>query len=235
MQSGKRKIKLAVVDDHNLFRKGLIKLIMLGDSEDKYEILFEAENGLELKSKIGPSCMPDIVLMDIDMPDMDGYETVSWLNSYHPEVAVLVITMFENEEGVLRMLRLRIRGYLSKHIEVEDMTSALEAISNKGYFYAGFVTDIISNQLNGQGLRPENLNGRDNKPKFSETELTLIRLACTEMTYVEIADQMNISPKTVDGYRDTLFRKLGVKSRVSLAMYAVQHGLVKFDPPHSAN
>ncbi|MFC0518954.1 response regulator [Mucilaginibacter angelicae] len=225
MLTEKRKIKLAVVDDHNLFRKGLIKLIMLADTEEKYEVLFEAESGSDLKNKLSAAAMPDIVLMDIDMPDMDGYQSVEWLNRYHPDIAILIISMFESEEGVLRMLRLGIKGYLSKDIEVEDINRALEAISNKGLFYADFVSGIIAQQMQG---KPSAGGTAVIKPAFSETELTLISLVCTELTYVEIAERMHVSPKTVDGYRDALFRKLGVKSRVGLAMYAVQQGIVRF-------
>jgi DNA-binding NarL/FixJ family response regulator len=225
MLTEKRKIKLAVVDDHNLFRKGLIKLIMLADTEEKYEVLFEAESGNDLKNKLSAALMPDIVLMDIDMPDMDGYQAVEWLNRYHPDIAILVISMFEKEEGVLRMLRLGIKGYLSKDIEVEDINRALEAISNKGLFYADFVSGIINQQMQGKAAAGSQAVV---KPAFSETELTLISLVCTELTYVEIAERMHVSPKTVDGYRDALFRRLNVKSRVGLAMYAVQQGLVRF-------
>ena len=225
----KKQIKLAVVDDHNLFRKGLIKLITLADKEGKYDVIFEAESGTDLKAKLNAEQRPDIILMDIDMPDMNGYEAVEWLNKYHPDIAVLVISMFEKEDGVLRMLRLGISGYLSKDIEVEDMNRALEAISNKGLFYADFVTAIINQQLQGQGSNAAAQKAKADEVVFTETDLTLIRLACTELTYVQIADQMNISPKTVDGYRDNLFRRLGIKSRVSLAMYAVRHRLVDFE------
>ncbi len=225
MLTEKKTIKLVVVDDHNLFRKGLIKLITLADTEEKYEVLFEAESGNDLKNKLSAELMPDIVLMDIDMPEMDGYQAVEWLNRYHPDIAILVISMFEKEEGVLRMLRLGIRGYLSKDIEVEDINRALEAISNKGYFYADFVSGIINQQMQGKPTAGSQVVA---KPSFSETELKLISLVCTELTYVEIADRMHVSPKTVDGYRDALFRKLGVKTRVGLAMYAVQQGIVRF-------
>ena len=121
MIADKKKITLAIVDDHNLFRKGLIKLINLGDKENKYVILFEAENGEDLKLKLNNLDLPDIILMDIEMPDMDGYEAVSWLQKFHPDINILVISMFESEETVVRMLRLGIKGYLSKDIEVEDM------------------------------------------------------------------------------------------------------------------
>jgi two-component system invasion response regulator UvrY len=221
--SDKKQTKLAIVDDHNLFRKGLIKLISLGDSEGKYAILFEAENGEDLKRKLDNQNLPDIVLMDIDMPEADGFEAVGWLRKYYPGVLVLVISMLQQDDAVLRMLRLGVKGYLSKDIEVEDMNMALEAISNKGLYYSDFVSEIMTSAMQGDLVDP----GMPTGTEFSENERELMKYACTEMTYYEIASVMHVSPKTVDGYRDGLFKKLGVKSRVSLAMYAVRNGIVK--------
>lgn len=224
MKAPTDKVNIALVDDHNLFRKGLIKLINLGDTQKKFQILFEAENGNDLKTKLDSNNLPEIILLDINMPDMDGYETVQWLGRSFPDIRVLVISMIETEESILRMLRMGVKGYLSKDIEVEDMHRALDAISGNGLYYSDLVSKVIAQNLNQeekkvqQGISAVQLN---------ELELKFIKLACTEMTYQEIADKMNLSPKTIDGYRDNLFRKLKVKSRVSLAMYAVKNGIVK--------
>src|SRR5690606_33631587 len=110
MKSLVTTLSIALVDDHNLFRKGLIKLINLGDKERRYNILFEAESGLDLKEKMKQPPFPDIILMDIDMPDMDGFESVEWLQRTHPSVKILVISMVESEQEILRMLRLGVKG-----------------------------------------------------------------------------------------------------------------------------
>lgn len=222
-QTSKTKIRLGLVDDHNLFRKGLIKLVNLGDHENKYEIQFEAENGSDLKDKIDRKRLPDIIMMDIDMPDMDGFETVAWLNKYFPSVKVLVISMLETEEAIVRMLRLGVKGYLSKDIEVEDMHIALNAIAEKGFYYSDLVATIMAKQIqqgDTSASKPIQFN-------LTENEIEFIKLACTDLTYQQIADKMHLSPKTVDGYRETVFGKLNVKSRVALAMSAVKNGLVK--------
>jgi two-component system, NarL family, invasion response regulator UvrY len=227
--TAKADIKLAIVDDHNLFRKGLMKLISLGDKDNKYTVLFEAENGNDLKDKLNRKTPPDIILMDIDMPDMDGFETVEWLQKHFPDINILVISMFESEESVIRMLRLGVKGYLSKDIEVEDMHMALEAIANKGFYYTDFISGIMAHTIQNNSFNKyakgekcvEILN------ELAENEREFLKLACTEMTYQKIADKMCLSPKTIDGYREALFQKFNVKSRVSLAMYAVKHGLVK--------
>jgi two-component system, NarL family, invasion response regulator UvrY len=219
------QINIAIVDDHNLFRKGLIKLISLVDSERKYVILFEAENGINLQEQLKREPLPHIVLMDINMPDMDGFEAVDWLRRNYPDISILVVSMIESEEAILRMLRMGVKGYLSKDIEVEDMHRALEAISGKGYYYSEFVSGVMAQNLLDNSY--ENTVKPKKKPDLNQNELEFIRLACTEMTYHQIADKMNLSPKTIDGYRESLFHKFNVKSRVSLAMYAVKNGMVE--------
>lgn len=221
----RNKYKIAIVDDHNLFRKGLIKLISLGDTDNIYSVIFEAEDGIDLKEKLNKNFQPDVILMDIDMPDMDGYETVSWLQKNYPDINILVVSMFESEEAIIKMLRLGVKGYLSKDIEVEDMHAALQAIVNKGFYYSEFVSSVMAQNL--QNDSDGNVNNTKLQFNISANELEFIKLACTELTYTQIADNMNLSPKTIDGYREALFRKLKVKSRVSLAMYAVKNNIVK--------
>lgn len=216
-----KSLNIALVDDHNLFRKGLIKLVNLGDTQNKYNILFEAENGNDLKGKMTMPPFPDIILMDIDMPDMNGFETVDWLQRTHPTVKVLVISMMETENAILRMLRLGVKGFLSKDIEVEDMHRALEAIVNNGYYYSDIATEVMNQSLSGIDKR------NTTAAHFSENEREFLKLATTEMTYQQIADKMNLSPKTIDGYREALFQRLNVKTRVTLALYAVKHGIVQ--------
>jgi two-component system, NarL family, invasion response regulator UvrY len=224
MSDLKKQVKLAIVDDHNLFRKGLIKLINLGDDENKYTVIFEAENGNDLKEKLSKKSLPDIILMDIDMPDMDGFEAVAWLQKYYPDINILVVSMFEDEESILRMLRLKVKGYLSKDIEVEDMHMALETIIQKGFYYSDFVSGIMADSIQ------KNLSAEIREDAFkdiSEKEREFIKLACTELTYQQIADKMNLSPKTIEGYREALFQRYSFKNRVSLAMFAVKNGIVK--------
>jgi len=217
----KSKISIAIVDDHNLFRKGLIKLINLGDHNSNYVIVFEAENGTDLKEKLDQEKVPDIVLMDIDMPDMNGFEAVDWLRKYYPTVSILVISMLETEEAIIKMLRLGVKGYLSKDIEVEDMHAALQAIANKGFYYSDFVSGIMAQNIQNNGEIKSNF-----EKNLSKNEREFLEFACSELTYHQIADKMNLSPKTIDGYREALFRKFNVKNRVSLALYAVKNGYV---------
>lgn len=217
-----QKVKLALVDDHTLFRKGLISLIEM--VSDTYVILFEANSGTDLQKKIAKDNQPDIVLMDIHMPDMDGFDTVQWLNEYYPYTKILVVSMLQKEEMIVKMLRLGVKGYLCKDVEPKELSEALHSIMNKGYYYTDFITGKLVHSL-------QSADGDDSTRKgielINDREMEFLRLACSELTYNEIASKMFLSPKTIDGYRNALFEKLSVKSRVGLALYAVKHGLVK--------
>jgi DNA-binding NarL/FixJ family response regulator len=229
MQQGKQKFNIAIVDDHNLFRKGLIKLINMGDKENRFNILFEAESGTDLIEKL-KKFKPDIILMDIDMPDMDGYETVAWLRKYHSDISILVVSMFETKEAVVRMIRLGVQGYLSKDIEVEDMHMALDGIANKGFYYSYFISDVMVNAIKNNDFNSTFTDSSEKNEvwnSLSENEREFLKLSCTEMTYQQIADKMALSPKTIDGYREALFKQLKIKNRVALVIYAIKNGLVK--------
>jgi len=215
-------VTLALVDDHTLFRKGLISLIeMVGN---QYSILFEADNGIDLQQKIKKDNPPDIILMDINMPGMDGFASVGWLNENYPLIKILVVSMIEKEETIVKMLKLGVKGYLCKDVEPKELGEALNAIINKGFYYTDFITGKLVHSLqNGQEVSAKNnaLN------LMNDREKDFLQLACSEYTYNEIAAKMFLSPKTIDGYRNSLFEKLNVKSRVGLALFAVKHGLVQ--------
>jgi len=215
------KIKVALVDDHRLFRKGMLSLLEMISGE--IEVLFEADNGIDMQRKIDVGQLPDIILMDISMPEMDGFESVSWLNEHHPSIKVLVVSMVESEESVIRMLKLGVKGYLCKDVEPQELSNALSAIKSQGFYYTDFITGKLVHTLQ----QDANIAQAQHDMALSKKEVTFIQLACSDMTYIDIANQMFLSPKTVDGYRNGLFEKLQVKSRVGLALYAVKHGYIK--------
>lgn len=218
----KNGISIAIVDDHTLFRKGLVSLIEI--IEKDITILFEADNGLDMQQKISAAHLPDIVLMDINMPGMDGFAAVEWLSKNHPTIKVLVVSMVETEEGIMRMLKLGVKGYLSKDVEPDELNSALTAIINKGFYYTDFITGKLVHTL--QSEKAES-GQQDIIAKLNDKERRFIQLACSDLTYNEVAARMFLSPKTVDGYRNAMFEKLNVRSRVAMALYAVKHGIVK--------
>ncbi|MBX3240176.1 MAG: response regulator transcription factor [Chitinophagaceae bacterium] len=220
--TGKPIPTLALVDDHTLFRKGMINLISMVNAN--YNILFEADNGEDLQKKISKDNQPDILLMDINMPHMDGFATVEWLREHYPLVNVLVVSMIQKEEAIVKMLKLGVKGYVCKDIEPRELGEALHSIANKGFYYTDFITGKLVHSLQ----LGESANGASSMlPVMNDREKDFLKLACTEFTYNEIAAKMFVSPKTVDGYRNSLFEKLNVKSRVGLALYAVKHGFVQ--------
>ena len=219
---GKPAVTLALVDDHPLFRKGLISLITMLDKD--YIVLFEAANGADLQKKLNPAQQPDILLLDINMPGMDGFATVNWLNDNYPLIKILIVSMIEKEEPIIRMLKLGVKGYLCKDVEPEVLAEALYSVLNKGFYYTDFITGKLVHSLQSD-------KGADNMSSginiMTAQEQIFLKHACSELTYNEIARKMFLSPKTIDGYRNSLFEKLNVKSRVGLALFAVKHSLVQ--------
>lgn len=212
---------IVLTDDHVLLRNGLAALVKnLG-----HTVLFEADNGNDFIEKLSAGNIPDIVLMDINMPKMDGYETTGWLKKNHPKVKVLALSMYDNENAIIRMLKSGAKGYILKDSDPSELRTAIECIITKGFHY--------SDQVNGKIM--DALNRMDDEQRSVKTSMVLnerekefLKYSCTELTYREIADKMHLSPRTIDGYRDTLFEKLEVKTRVGLVMYAIKNGMVNF-------
>jgi two-component system invasion response regulator UvrY len=214
------KIKVALADDHVLLRRGLANLI---DSFNEYSVVFEADNGLEFQKKITKENLPDLVLLDINMPKMDGFTTAQWLKQTFPLVKIMALSMYDNENSIIRMFKAGARGYILKDCEPHELKAALDSIMQKGYFYSELVTGKLIHTIN----KMEDDDQVNSFSKLNEKEIQFLKLACTEMTYKEIADQMNLSPRTIDGYRDALFDKLNLKTRVGLVIYAIKNGVVQ--------
>ena len=211
------KHTLAIVDDHLLFGSSLEKLI---NSFDEFSVLFKARNGVELQKELTQQrSLPDIILLDYNMPVMNGYDTVKWLTQNHPKIKVLALSVEDNEKIILKMIREGAKGYFLKDIHPDELKDALHIVMEKGYYYSEAVTASMVNALHP--------NSGDAPLKLKENELTFLQLACSEMTYKEIADIMNLSPKTIDGYRQELFNKLRIKNRVGLVIYALKNNLIE--------
>jgi two-component system, NarL family, invasion response regulator UvrY len=211
---------IALADDHVLLRKGLASLVQnLG-----YTVVLETDNGQELIDKLkAGAAEPDLILMDINMPVKDGYETTRWLKENKPLIKVLALSMYDDENAIMKMLRSGARGYILKDSEPGELRAALDAIVNKGYYYSELVTGKLIHSMN----KADDEAAAGNTSKLSEREIDFLKLACSELTYKEIAAQMHLSPRTIDGYRDALFEKLNIKTRTGLAIYAIKNGIIK--------
>ena len=210
---------MALVDDHALLRNGLASLIR----ELGYKVLFECGNGDELIKTLSSNADPDIILLDINMPKKDGYETALWLKSHKPLIKILALSMYDDEAAIIKMLKNGAGGYILKDTDPSELKRALESLTIKGYYYSEMVTGRLIHSINNID---DNIESKT-KIILSNRETDFLKLAATEMTYKEIADVMHVSPRAVDGYREFLFEKLDVKSRVGLVLYAIKSGLVK--------
>jgi two-component system invasion response regulator UvrY len=214
---------VVLVDDHVLLRNGLASLIR---GFGRFDVLFEASDGKDLIRQLRISRCPDVILLDIGMPEMDGYETACYLRRHYPEIRVLALSMSDTDNSIVRMLKNGAKGYILKDIDSAGLQRALDSVVDKGYYYSEMVTEKLIDTISHLDEPEQRLR---ELLLLNERELEFIKLVCTEWTYKEIADRMYLSPRTIDGYRDALFEKLNVRTRVGLAMYAVKNGIVSLD------
>lgn len=205
--------KIAIVDDHILIANALTVLI---ENFPKYSVLFTAENGKHLIEKFKvPKNIPDIVLLDISMPEMDGFETAKWIKVHHPEVLIVALSAQNDDQSLINMVKAGAKGYLIKNIHPTALEKALDSLVANGYYYPDWAANKVFASLSDDKIK---------QISFSAREVEFLKFCCTEMTYKEIAEKMFCSVHTVEGYRDNLFEKLGLKTRVGLAVYAMKNG-----------
>jgi DNA-binding NarL/FixJ family response regulator len=214
-----RNITIAMVDDHVLLRNALASLI---NSFGDCKVIYQSNNGSEFLSSIKPDLIPDVVLLDLNMPVMDGFETATWLRDNLPEVRVLMLTMYDSELTLIRLLQAGVKGFLKKDIEPSELKFAIHSVVSSGYYYSTQTAGRLANLFRNNDK--DNLKLRN--AMLEDQEIVFLRLACTDLTYKEIAQNMKLSPRSVDALRDHLFMKLDVKSRVGLAMVAIRHGVI---------
>lgn len=218
----KKTTSLALVDDHTLLRNGLASLV---NSFEGYEVLFEADNGREFIEQLKKYRAPEIVLLDITMPEMNGFETADWIRINKPSIKILVLSVMDTDSIIISMLKKGARGYLLKDSKPQIFRQALESIRDTGFY----MNELVSNKmLNYVTHEESNTNKETNLiSQLTDKEIAFLQLACTEMTYKEIAEAMKLSPRTIDGYRDDLLKKLNVQSRIGLVTFSIKHGLYK--------
>ncbi len=207
---------LAIVDDHILIAKAIAGVI---DNFPNYHVLYEAENGKALIDKFkNPKNIPEVVLLDITMPVMDGFETAKWIRENHPGVLILALSMQSDDLSLIKMIKSGANGYLLKNIHPVELNKALDELVTKGFYYPEWAASKIFSSLTAD--QPSKVP----KILISDRENEFLSYCCTEMTYKEIGEKMFCSTRTVEGYRDALFDKLGLKTRVGLAVYSIKSG-----------
>jgi two-component system, NarL family, invasion response regulator UvrY len=218
-KANKELIRVALVDDHILLRDALASVI---NTFEGFEVSHLAENGQDLIDKLSKGQFPDVIILDLNMPRMDGYETAKWLHINYPSVVLLVLTMYDTEVALIRLLNAGVKGFVKKDVHPHELKQALQAVAKDGYYYS----QDTSLRLIGLFRKDDaNMRGLESA-LLSDTEIEFLKLSCTDLTYREIADKMSCSARAIDGYRDALFEKLDVKSRVGLVVFAIRHGIV---------
>jgi DNA-binding NarL/FixJ family response regulator len=214
--------KIVLVDDHVLLRNGLCNII---SSFPGYSVLFEADNGKDFIRQLHANNLPDMVLLDVSMPEMNGYETANWLLKNYPAIPILVLSMFNEEKCIIKMLQLGVKGYILKDIKPLELLHALDMVYEKGMYFNELLYNNLVHTIKNGVCEPE--DPYQKLINLPEREKEFLKWACTEKTLKEIAAEMCLSPRTIDGYRDNLFEKLNVTSRVGLVLFALRTEVVK--------
>jgi len=211
---------IVIADDHVLIAKALSAII---DTFRKYRVLYEVSGGIELIEQFKTQQhIPDIVLLDINMPGMDGFETAQWLTEHHPAIMILALSMQDDEQTLIRMMKAGAKGYLLKNIHPTELEKALDSLVERGVYYSDTqVSKAMSHLV--QSVQDPKITLQ----QLNEREKQFLQYAATELTYKEIGEKMYCSPRTVESYRDALFEKLHLKTRVGLVVYGIKNGLIK--------
>lgn len=214
-------LNIMLVDDHILLRDALAALI---NNFDGFRVCGLAANGVEALAAIKKGPVPDIVILDLNMPEMDGYQTTRWISQHYPEMLILILTMYDSEIALIRLLQEGVRGFLKKDIHPSDLRHALTSVVEDGYYYSG----STSNKLASLFRKGKGQDSKLEKAMLTTVEIEFLHHISSDKTYKEVAQEMNLTTRVVDNYREALFEKLDVKSRVGLVIYAIKHGIVSF-------
>jgi two-component system, NarL family, response regulator NreC len=216
------KIRLLLADDHVVVRSGLRMLLQ---AREDIEIVGEAENGREAVEKVR-ALQPDVVLMDVQMPDMNGIEATRRIKQVAPNTAVLALTMHEDDHYFFEMLHAGASGYVPKRAAPDELVKALHTVHQGNVFlYPSLATRLVQDYLQRAESGDQPLVHDDLTPR----ELEVLTLIAEGMTNAEIADRLVISVKTVDRHRENIMRKLNLHNRIDLVKYALRMGLIDLE------
>jgi DNA-binding NarL/FixJ family response regulator len=212
-------IKVAIADDHKIFRKGVILSLR---SYTNISFVLEADNGEELLAGLAQNT-PDVVLMDLRMPQKDGIETTKEISRKYPDIRVLILTMYEDERFVAHLMENGANGYLLKSADPAEIRKAIMEVMARGYYLNNFVNRVL---LKKSHARSKAIPSLSTEVQLNDKEREVIRLMCMEYTAAEIAQKMEISPRTVEAIKDRLMERFGTKNTAGLVFFAVKNNLV---------
>ena len=206
---------IVIVDDHILIANALAEII---SKFKDFNVVYTCENGKDLQQKINSTIKPDIILLDVSMPEMDGFETAKWLSETYPDILIMALSMQNDDASLIKMIKNGAKGYMLKNIQPLELEISLQKLIKKGRYFPEWASIKVFESLNDKDTDDKN------NIKLSNREIEFLKYSTTEMSYKEMAEKMFCSPRTVENYRDSLFTKLGLKTRVGLAVYAIKNG-----------
>lgn len=214
-------IKISIVDDHKIFREGLKST--LGDYRG-IQLISESCNGQQIVEKLAHE-KPDVVLMDMKMPIMDGIQATAQITQHFKTVKVLALSMFDDDKYILSMMKSGARGYLLKSAEPDEIVEAIRSVHEKGFYFNDHLSLTMVKKLMGNSIFENEEEKRT--VELNERESDILKLICAEYANTEIADKMCLSVRTVEGYRTKLFEKIGAKNIAGLVIYAIKNKIIQ--------
>ena len=214
-----KRIKIAIADDYKIFREGL-KVSLAQD--DNMVVLFEVDNGEDLMKEL-ESVSPDVIIMDLKMPIMDGMEATQLIRKKNTKIKILVVSMYDNDKFIIHLMEIGANGYLLKNAEPEEIRKAIYAVHENGYYF----NDLVNKALLKKLVLRSNIKPSFNENiELTERELEVLKLICEEKTASEIGKEIFLSPRSVEGIRQRLIEKVGVRNTAGLVMFAAKNGIV---------
>ena len=216
------EITVAIAEDHAIVRDGIIEMLHL---RTPHKVVVDAENGAELISKIAQLHKPpDVCLLDISMPVLNGYDTAVALRNSYPDMKLLAWTMLDEEYCIIRMIKNGAHGYLLKNCKIQEIGNAITTVYNDGYYYSNTASEKAFSVVKHNLL-----------PQLTERQLQFLCMCCSKLSFFKIAKLMNVSLKTVEKYQNEVGEILNMHSRNELAMFAVRAGLVPINKESSTS
>lgn len=213
-------MRIALADDHTLFRKGMQKLI---DELPGKQVVYDAAHGAELLQWLdSTSDKPDVVLMDLNMPQMNGIEATRIIHNKYPDIKIIVLTVYDEEQFIVRLVECGADGYLFKNAEIAEVEKAIHDVTSNGFYFNDKMLNAIRK---GPALKNKNISF-NSKVNLTRREQEILKLICNELTATEIADKLFISTRTVDGHRQNLLDKIGARNTAGLVIYAIKNKLL---------
>lgn len=215
-------INIAITDDATLFRKGLRLLL---EDYDDIKVVLEANNGQDLLDKLTSTTLPDVLLLDLQMPILNGVDTAKILKERYPEIKIIILSTHYSKAFIINMIEVGASAYLPKDTAPDEVTLTIRNVHNNGFYYNKEVWTIIQDNMTKKQNKKSSFT-----PQLTKREAEILQLICEQQTATEIAKKLFISRRTVEGHRNNLLQKLNCRNIAGLVAYAIQNQLVRINP-----